>query len=80
VRDLKKEAGGPILVPGSGQLVHSLTAANLVDRYQLCIHPVAVGAGKRLFDNRTDLRLTRCTTTPTGVVILDLEPTQLPSE
>jgi dihydrofolate reductase len=80
VRDLKQEAGGPIVVPGSGQLVHSLTAANLVDRYQIWIHPVAVGAGKRLFDKRTDLRLTRCTTTPTGVVILDLEPARFPSD
>ena len=70
---LKQEPGGPILVPGSGQLVHSLTAADLVDRYQIWVHPVAVGAGKRLFGQRTDLRLTRCTTTPTGVVILDLE-------
>lgn len=74
VRDLKEKSGGPILVPGSGQLVHSLTAAGLVDRYQIWIHPVAVGAGKRLFDTRTDLKLTRSTTTPTGVVILDLTP------
>jgi dihydrofolate reductase len=36
---------GPIVVPGSGQLVHALTAANLVDRYQVWIHPVAVGSG-----------------------------------
>lgn len=64
MQDLKQEPGGPILVPGSGQLVHSLTAAGLVDRYQLWVHPVAVGPGKRLFDRATDLRLTRCTTTP----------------
>lgn len=80
VHDLKQEPGGPILVPGSGQLVHSLTAANLVDRYQLWIHPVAVGPGKRLFDQPTNLRLTRSTTTPTGVVILDLQPTRFPSD
>jgi dihydrofolate reductase len=45
VQQLKSQPGGPIVVPGSGQLVHTLTAADLVDRYQVWIHPVAVGAG-----------------------------------
>jgi dihydrofolate reductase len=74
VQQLKSQQGGPIVVPGSGQLVHSLTAANLVDRYQLWIHPVAVGAGKRLFSLALPLRLIDSTSTPTGVMILELKP------
>jgi dihydrofolate reductase len=74
VQQLKSQQGGPIVVPGSGQLVHSLTAANLVDRYQLWIHPVAVGAGKRLFNGAVALRPMHSTSTPTGVTILELEP------
>jgi len=74
VQQLKSQQGGPIVVPGSGQLVHSLTAANLVDRYQLWIHPVAVGAGKRLFNEAVALRPVHSTSTPTGVTILELEP------
>jgi dihydrofolate reductase len=73
VRPLKSQPGGPIVVPGSGQLVHTLTAADLVDRYQVWIHPVAVGAGKRLFTQPVPLRLIDSTSTPTGVTILELK-------
>ena len=73
VQQLKRQQGAPIVVPGSGQLVHSLTAANLVDCYQLWIHPVAVGAGKRLFNHAVPLRLIHSTSTPTGVTILELK-------
>ena len=46
----------------------------MVDRYQLWIHPVAVGAGKRLFNEAVALRPMHSTSTPTGVTILELEP------
>jgi dihydrofolate reductase len=74
VRALKVEDGGDIVVPGSGGLVHALTAAQLVDRYQLWIHPVAVGNGKRLFAERTDLRLVDARITATGLALLTYEP------
>ena len=73
VQQLKSQPGGPIVVPGSGQLVHALTAANLVDRYQVWIHPVAVGSGKRLFTQPVPLRLIDSTSTPTGVTILEFK-------
>ena len=73
MQQLKSQQGGPIVVPGSGQLVHSLTAANLVDCYQLWIHPVAMGAGKRLFNQAVPLRLIHSTSTPTGMTILELK-------
>jgi dihydrofolate reductase len=51
VRLLKQGDGGDIYVPGSPALVKSLAAADLVDRYELLVFPVLLGAGKRLFDD-----------------------------
>lgn len=74
VKELKEEPGGDIVVPGSSELIHSLTREGLVDRYQLWIHPVAVGGGKRLFAQRADLRLVDALTTTSGLVILTYVP------
>jgi dihydrofolate reductase len=74
VAKLKQESGGPVLVLGSATLVHALLAHDLVDEYQLWLHPVVLGRGKRLFGdgdgNRADLRLVDSMTTGTGLVIL----------
>ena len=41
---------GPTLgVIGSGELVRSLMRRNLIDEFQLLIHPLALGSGRRLF-------------------------------
>ncbi|MFE3446984.1 dihydrofolate reductase family protein [Nocardia sp. NPDC059180] len=61
-----------LVVLGSGNLLQSLMAHGLVDEYLLQIHPLVVGAGRRLFDGRTelgDLRLVDCVPTTTGVLI-----------
>jgi len=74
VAKLKQEPGGPVLVLGSGTLVRTLAAHDLVDEYQLWLHPVVLGCGKRLFSvgdgGRADLRLMDSTTTGSGLVIL----------
>jgi len=66
--------GGPVLVLGSATLVRTLAAHDLVDVYQLWLHPVVLGSGKRLFSvgdgKRADLRLMDSTTTGSGLVIL----------
>jgi dihydrofolate reductase len=48
---LKKEGDGNMFVFGSGILSESLTKANLFDEYRLCVVPVFLGKGKRLFNN-----------------------------
>jgi dihydrofolate reductase len=61
---------------GSAQLVNTLLAADLIDRYQLMIFPVTLGAGKRLFHTDDELkafRLTDTATTSTGVAVLTYE-------
>jgi dihydrofolate reductase len=73
VRDLKQKSGGNLLVFGSGELVQTLMADGLVDEYQLMVHPLVLGTGKRLFREggaRTNLELVDTSTTGNGVVIL----------
>jgi dihydrofolate reductase len=73
VAKLKQQPGGDLLVQGSGALVGTLMQHNLVDTYQLWVHPVVLGSGKRLFADGvppTTLRLVDTKTTTTGVVRL----------
>ena len=78
VAKLKQDPGGPVLVLGSSTLVPTLLAHDLVDEYQLWLHPVVLGSGKRLFSGgdggRVDLRLVDSTTTGSGLVILTYRP------
>ena len=61
---------------GSGELIGSLMAADLIDEYLLMIHPLVLGSGRRLFPGKMDvsLRLTDSVTTAAGVVIATYEP------
>ncbi len=46
---LKREGDGNIFVFGSGELSASLMQAGLFDEYRLCVAPVFLGTGRRLF-------------------------------
>ncbi len=71
---LKQQPGKPVLV-GSPGLIRQLLALNLVDEYQICIHPVVAGGGKPLFENvdRTLFKLVNTKTFASGAVILYYE-------
>jgi dihydrofolate reductase len=76
VSDLKERPGKDIVIMGSGELVHSLRRANLINTYVLLIHPLILGAGRRLFpegDPFGSLQLVRATT-EMGVVIATYQP------
>jgi len=73
VRKLKAEPGRPILTLGSPSLVQGLLRDDLIDEYQLWLHPVVLGRGKRLFADggpAAALRLVDGRTTGGGLVIL----------
>lgn len=73
VATLKERYTRDLMIMGSGDLVRTLHAAGLVDRYALQIHPVTLGSGARLFDDgdRVDLTLERSIPTPSGVLIAE---------
>jgi dihydrofolate reductase len=66
-------------VLGSGELVQSLIRHGLVDAYVLTIHPLLLGAGRRLFPDdgpRAALRLVETQPTTTGVIIAVYQPVE----
>ena len=59
-------------VLGSGVLVETLMRENLVDEFFLSIHPLALGAGRRLFSEKGSLaalQLVDIVSTTTGVLL-----------
>jgi dihydrofolate reductase len=76
VADLRQSSGMNFVIVGSGQLIGSLMAADLIDEYLLMIHPLVLGTGRQLFPGGVHvlLRLTDSVTTATGVVIATYEP------
>ena len=74
---LKQEPGPDLLVMGSGVLADSLMKRGLVDEYQLLIHPLVLGAGRRLFNDGAPyaaLKLVKSVPTTTGVIIATYQP------
>ena len=59
VAALKQAEGGAIFIHGSGELARRLADADLLDRYNLLVFPVLLGAGKSVFSraDRDEQRL-----------------------
>lgn len=78
VLELKQQSGKDII--GSRSLIIQLMKLNLIDEYQLCVHPVVVGNGLPLFENindRTILKLVKTKIFNSGAIILYYEPSGL---
>lgn len=81
VLSLKQQSDKDILV-GSPSLIVAVTELNLVDEYQLCIHPIIAGKGLPLFKNIGDMRFLKLIKTKTfhsGAVVLYYRPTESPN-
>lgn len=77
VEELKLQSGNDVLV-GSRSLILQLMKLNLIDEYQLCVHPVVAGSGFPLFENiknKTVFKLIKTKTFGSGAVTLFYEPT-----
>lgn len=76
VSELKQQSGKDILV-GSRSLILQLMKLDLIDEYQLCVHPVVAGSGLPLFENinnAASFKLLKTKTFNGGAVILYYEP------
>ncbi|MCP9749675.1 dihydrofolate reductase family protein [Ferruginibacter sp. HRS2-29] len=76
VSALRRQPGKDILV-GSPGLIVALTKLNLIDEYQLCIHPVVTGSGLPLFRDITEtinLQLVKTKPFAGGAIILYYQP------
>jgi len=73
-----RNGGSKDILVGSRSLIIQLMKFNLIDEYQLCVHPVVAGSGLPLFENindRTILKLIKTKTFRGGAVMLYYEPT-----
>ena len=76
ILSLKQQAGKNILA-GSRSIILALMELNLIDEYQLCIHPVILGKGLPLFKNIPNsihLKLIKTKIFGSGAVTLYYEP------
>jgi dihydrofolate reductase len=76
VADLKRSSNANLVIMGSGVLIGTLMAADLIDEYLLSIAPLVLGTGRRMFPDgvHAPLRLTDSITTSKGVIIATYEP------
>jgi dihydrofolate reductase len=77
VLELRQHASKDVFV-GSPGLIVALTNLNLIDEYQLCVHPVIIGKGLPLFktiNDRTILKLLKTKIFNSGSIVLYYEPT-----
>lgn len=74
VAELKNGDGGAIFIHGSAELARGLADADLIDRYNLLVFPVLLGAGKSMFTradrDKRPLRLRDSASYSNGVVKL----------
>ncbi len=77
IRRLKASNGPALHVWGSGELLQTLIAAELVDEFRLWVFPVVLGQGKRLFEDGLPSRrlsLVSTRSTPSGVLLNTYRP------
>ena len=84
VLELRMQPGKDVLV-GSPGLIAALTQHDLIDEYQLCVHPVIAGKGLPLFKDISDrkvLKLVKTKSFASGVLLLYYESSRqlLPAE
>ncbi|MGN6402370.1 MAG: dihydrofolate reductase family protein [Flavisolibacter sp.] len=78
VLELRQQPGKDILI-GSRSLIIQLLNNNLIDEFQICIHPVIEGQGLRLFDHieeRIMLKLVQTKSLSSGAAVFYYRPTR----
>ena len=74
VDDIKRLPGRDLGLPGGVRTAQKFVRLGLVEEFVLQVHPVAIGAGRRLFTSRTELELIGAKTYESGVTRLRYRP------
>ncbi|MFZ0211620.1 MAG: dihydrofolate reductase family protein [Candidatus Acidiferrales bacterium] len=77
VRKLKEAPGNRIAILGSGNIVAQLAPHGLIDEYEIVVNPVAIGAGRTIFERINaplNLKLTKTRAFRNGNILLCYEP------
>lgn len=76
IKTLKSESKSGIVIYGSASIVQQLTKDGLIDEFQLLIHPILLGDGKKLFEDvgKTGLELVKSEAFKSGVMVLTYRP------
>jgi dihydrofolate reductase len=77
IRRLKASDGPELHIWGSGNLLQTLIAADLVDEFRVWVYPVVLGQGRRLFETGLSprgLTLVESRSTTTGVLLNTYRP------
>jgi dihydrofolate reductase len=78
ILELKRQSGKNISI-GSRSLIIQLLNSNLIDEFQICVHPIIEGKGLRLFDQIKDrilLKLIKTKMLSSGATVFYYEPTR----
>lgn len=76
ITELKQQTGKDILIGSRSLIIESLNK-NLIDEFQLCIHPIIEGSGSQLFDQikqRIHLKLNTVKVMQSGATVLYFAP------
>lgn len=76
LRKIKQENGPDLLIQGSGNLIQTLLANELIDEMTVLTFPLLLGKGKRLFEGGATpgaLKLTRSLISNNGVIVATYE-------
>jgi dihydrofolate reductase len=76
VLELKQSESGKDILVGSRSLIIQLLNLNLIDEFQICIHPMLEGKGLPLFDeikDRTIFKLSKSKVFESGSIVLCYE-------
>ncbi|WP_164515271.1 dihydrofolate reductase family protein [Flavobacterium ustbae] len=69
IQKIKDKPGADVIVYGGANFVSSLLKENLLDELNLFVHPVSIGKGLSIFNEKTKLKLIRSEFYTNGIVL-----------
>ena len=74
LKKLKEQGGGDMMLYGGSNFVSNCMKENLIDEYNLFIHPVAIAKGMAPFAELKNLELIQSRSFSCGIALLQFKP------